>query len=375
MRAAAVFPSTKQMKVVDHPEPHLEHPSDVLVRVLEVGICGTDREIARFEYGEPPPGEDHLVLGHESLAEVLEVGPEVKGLVPGDLAVPMVRRPCASAACAACRAGRADFCFTGEYEERGINRLHGFMTERAVDEARWFVPVPPALRDLGVLVEPLSVAEKGIRQAVDVLRRLPFIDVEAKRREDRTKREDRAKAVVIGAGAIGLLAAMALRARGLEVWLWSREPRDSPQARLVEAVGGRYRNTAERPLTALAAEVGFIAFIFEATGAAPIAFEAMPLLGANGIFCLTGVPGRKGPLPIEAEAIMKSLVLRNQVVFGSVNAGPDSFRAAVEDLTTFAQRWPREISSLVSSRHDLDEVPVLLGQPPVGTKSIVRVAS
>jgi threonine dehydrogenase-like Zn-dependent dehydrogenase len=369
MRAVAVFPSTKQMKVVDHPEPRLERPSDVLVRVLEVGICGTDREIARFEYGEPPPGEDHLVLGHESLAEVLEVGPEVKGLVPGDLAVPMVRRPCANDACTACRAGRADFCFTGEYEERGINRLHGFMTERAVDEARWFVAVPAELRDIGVLVEPLSVAEKGIGQAVEVLKRLPWIDLQSKRREAR------AKAVVIGAGAIGLLATMALRARGLEVWLWSREPRDGPQARLVEAVGGRYRSTVERPLTALAAEAGHIAFILEATGAAPVAFEAMPLLGANGVFCLTGVPGRKGPLPIEADAIMKSLVLRNQVVYGSVNAGPDDFRAAVHDLTTFAQRWPREISSLVSSRHDLDEVPVLLGQPPVGTKSVVRVAS
>ncbi|HTN53498.1 MAG TPA: alcohol dehydrogenase catalytic domain-containing protein, partial [Anaeromyxobacter sp.] len=313
MRAVAVSPSRKEVRVIDHPEPRVERPTDVLARVLEVGICGTDREIARLEYGTPPPGQDHLVIGHESLVEVVAVGADVEGLAPGDLAVPMVRRPCPSPACAPCRYGRADFCNTGEYEERGINRRHGYMTERIADESRWFVPVPAELREVGVLVEPLTVATKGILQAWELVKRFPWLQLEALK-----GREHGARAVVIGAGAVGLLGAMALRVRGFDLWLWSLEPEDGPQARLIEAVGGHYRSTAGRPLAGLAAEVGQIVFFFEATGAAPVAFEAMPLLAPNGAFCLTGVPGRKGPIPVDAGTIMKSLVLRNQVVYGTV---------------------------------------------------------
>ncbi len=366
MRAVAVFPKSREIRIVDHPEPRLERPTQVLAKVLEVGICGTDREIARFEYGTPPPGEDRLVLGHESLVEVIAVGAEVTGLAPGDLAVPMVRRPCASAACAACGAGRADFCFTGRYEERGIFQRHGYMTERIVDDARWFVRVPPELRGTGVLVEPLTVAAKGMIQAVDVVRRLPWL-------KEGTL-EKRARAVVIGAGAVGLLGAMALRSRGFETWLWSREPEGSPQAALVEAIGGRYRSNAGRPLAELAAEVGDIAFVFEATGVAKVAFEAVATLGPNGALCLSGVPGPTGPVPIDLGAMMRSLVLRNQVIFGTVNAGPDAFRAAVEAMADFERLWPRELGSLVSSRHPLEEVPEVLRAPPVGTKSVVRVA-
>jgi len=367
MRAVAVFPSSKEIRVVDHPEPRLERPTDVLARVLEVGVCGTDREIARFEYGTPPPGQEYLVLGHESLVEVVQVGADVTGLSPGDLAVPMVRRPCAVKTCLACRSGRADFCFTGQYEERGIMRRHGYMTERIVDEARWFVRVPRELREVGVLVEPLTVAAKGMIEGWAIVQRFPWV-------RD-SSYEHQAKAVVLGAGAVGLLGAMALRSKGFAVSLWSREPEGSPQARLVEAFGGRYRSNDGRSLADLAREEGDIAFLFEATGVAKVAFEAAGVLGPNGALCLSGVPGPTGPVPIDIGALMRSLVLRNQLVFGTVNAGPDAFRAAVDAMGDFARRWPRELGSLVSSRHPLDEVPALLEAPPVGTKSVVRVAA
>jgi glucose 1-dehydrogenase len=302
MRAVAVFPASGEIRLIDAPAPRLERGSDVLARVLEVGICGTDREIARCEYGTPPPGDDHLVLGHESLVEILEVGRDVQGLAAGDLAVPIVRRPCASTACPACRAGRADFCVTGSYEERGIARRHGYLAERIVDEARWFVPVPRALRDVGVLVEPLTVAAKGMIEAWKMIQRLPWL-------KDAAARQHGPRAVVIGAGAVGLLGAMALRSRGFETWLWSREPAGSPQARLIEAIGCRYQSTEGRPLADVAAEAGEIAFVFEATGSARVAFDAIALLGPNGALCLTGVPAPTGPLPIDAGAIMRRLVL------------------------------------------------------------------
>src|SRR5947199_9838303 len=137
MRAAAVFPGRRAVGVLDVEAPKMSGPNDVKFRVLEVGVCGTDREICSFEYGEPPAGGDYLVLGHECVGEVVEVGPEVQGWAPGDLVVPTVRRPSTDPACAACRAGQQDFCYSGLYTERGINKYHGFMTEMVVDQAQY----------------------------------------------------------------------------------------------------------------------------------------------------------------------------------------------------------------------------------------------
>ncbi|MGH9333743.1 MAG: alcohol dehydrogenase catalytic domain-containing protein, partial [Vicinamibacteria bacterium] len=159
MRGIAAFPDEKQLKIVDHPEPHLETETDVKLRMLDVGVCGTDRKIARFEYGVAPASSPYLVLGHESLGEVTETGSAVKGISPGDLVVIMVRRPCARPSCPACAAGRPDFCLTGEFTERGIRGRHGFMTERVVDGQRYMHVVPHELREVGVLVEPLTIAE------------------------------------------------------------------------------------------------------------------------------------------------------------------------------------------------------------------------
>ena len=176
MKAAAVFPARKSLEVVnDFPEPKLDSPTGVKVRVLNVGVCGTDREIASFQYGFPPPaGSEFLVMGHECLGEVIEAGPEVRDLKPGDLVIPMVRRPCDHPECAACRAGRQDFCYTGDYRERGIKQMHGFLTESIVDEARYMNPVPQAIREVAVLVEPLTIAEKGLIQAGQIQKRLPW---------------------------------------------------------------------------------------------------------------------------------------------------------------------------------------------------------
>ncbi len=129
MQALAVFPSKRSLQLLDVPQPKLQSASDVLLRVREVGLCGTDREIVSFEYGTPPPGSDHLILGHESLAEVVEAGRGVRSLRPGDLVVALIRRPCSHPGCRPCRAGRSDFCVTGNFTERGIKQADGFLTE------------------------------------------------------------------------------------------------------------------------------------------------------------------------------------------------------------------------------------------------------
>jgi threonine dehydrogenase-like Zn-dependent dehydrogenase len=288
MRAIAVFPASRAVRLIDAPEPALASPTDVKLRMLDVGICGTDREIARFDYGTPPDGSEYLVIGHESLSEVVEVGAGVTALRPGDLVVPMVRRPCAHATCTACRASRQDFCFTGDFTERGIKGRHGFMTERVVDDARYMNLVPAALRDVAVLVEPLTIAEKGLMQMWQVQQRLPWgATMEAGKAHGYQHR-----AVVLGAGPVGILGAMALVTQGFETFMYSREKAPNAKAALVEAIGARYVSAEETSLDGLARRIDGIDVVYEATGASRIAFEMLQIIGPNAVFCL-GPPRRR----------------------------------------------------------------------------------
>ena len=354
------------MRLVDHPEPRVERDTEVLLEMLDVGVCGTDREIARFEYGSPPPESPYLVIGHESLGRVAEVGPAVTRVKPGDLVVTMVRRPCPDPGCRACAAGRQDFCFTGDFTERGIKGRHGFMTERVVDDQRFMHVVPPHLREVGVLVEPLTIAEKGLIQVWDVQRRFPW--TAAGTAEGAAHGQ---KALVLGAGPVGLLGAMALLARGFATWVYSRGRQGSANARWVESVGASYVSSGEASLEALAKRVGDVDLIYEATGAAGESFRALEVLGVNGVFVFTGIPGRRGPIEIDADVIMRNLVLKNQLVFGTVNAGADAFEAAVADLERFHARWPRALRALITGRCSPEAALELLVKPPSGIKCVV----
>ena len=143
----------------------------VRVRMLEVGVCGTDAELCAFEYGDPPANEDYLIVGHEALGRIEEVGAEVERLRVGDLVVPSVRRPCSHERCAACATGNQDFCVTGDFTERGIKGAHGFLAEEIAEQERYLHIVPAELRDVGVLTEPLTIAEKALRQYAAIQRR------------------------------------------------------------------------------------------------------------------------------------------------------------------------------------------------------------
>ena len=370
MKAIAVVPGTREVTLIEQEAPPLAAPTDVKLRMLDVGVCGTDREICAFQYGTPPEGTEHLVIGHESLGEVVEVGPAVTRLRPGDLVVPMVRRPCPHAHCAACRAGRQDFCFTGDFSERGIKNLHGFMTELVVDDERWMHAVPRALRDVAVLVEPLTIAEKALIQVDQVQQRLPWAcDFEPGRGRTACHR-----AVVIGAGPVGLLGAMALVARGFDTSVYSREQAPNPKADLVASIGARYFSAQDTTLEQLAEEVGNIDLVYEATGASAVAFQMMKVLGTNGIFVFTGVPGRKAAIEVDTDVIMRNLVLKNQVVFGTVNAGVEAFQAAIRDVALFQQRWPSAVRALITGRYPVEAHRDLLVGPAQGIKNVLTFA-
>jgi glucose 1-dehydrogenase len=365
MKAIAVVPGTREVRLIEQEVPPVVAPTHVKLRMLDVGVCGTDREICAFQYGTPPDGTEHLVIGHESLGEVVEVGAAVTRLKRGDLVVPMVRRPCAHEDCTACRAGRQDFCFTGDFSERGIKNLHGFMTEFVVDDERYMHVVPRVLRDVAILVEPLTIAEKALIQVDQVQQRLPW---------DCQQHQACHRAVVIGAGPVGLLGAMALVARGFDTSVYSRELAPNPKSDLVAAIGAHYFSAQNTSLDQMAEQIGNIDLVYEATGASAIAFEMMKVLGTNGIFVFTGVPGRKAPIEVDTDVIMRNLVLKNQVVFGTVNAGVEAFQAAIRDVALFQERWPSAVRALITGRYPVEAHRDLLVGPAQGIKNVLTFA-
>ena len=368
MRAVGVIPSRRELALLAHPEPRLAEPRQLKIRTLEVGICGTDREICSFAYGTPPDGSEYLVLGHEALGEVTEVGPGVTQFRTGDLVVPTVRRPCPHSHCPSCQEARQDFCFTGDFTERGIKMTHGYMTEFFVEAEEHLNLVPRELRDVAVLVEPLTVAEKALTQVWQVQQRLPWNGADQGRGRGHGK-----TAVVLGAGPVGILGAMTFVVNGFKTFVYSRSPAPNLKAELVEAIGATYISSAKVGLAEFAAQVGSIDVVYEALGTADISFDVMKVLGLNGVFVFTGIPPHKPAIPITADSLMRDLVLKNQVIIGTVNADRAAFESAIRDLGEFKRRWPDALRRVITGRHPLESYRELLLGKAAGIKNVISL--
>lgn len=368
MKAGAVFPGKQKVELVSLDEPEITSPHQVKLQVLEVGVCGTDREICSFDYGTPPEGFDFLVLGHETVARVAETGSAVSRLRPGDLVVPMVRHPCSDPDCVACRSGRQDFCYTGAFRERGIKQMHGFMTPLVVEDEQYLNPVPPELAEVAVLVEPLTIAEKALIQINSIQQRLPWGLPGSPAKPASFKH----RAVVLGAGPVGLLGAMALANAGFRTYVYSREQPPNTRSDLVEAIGATYVSSQALSVERLAALVGNIDVVYEATGASQVAFELLNVLGTDAVFAFTGVPRHGEPISIDTDLLMRHLVLKNQVILGTVNAGRDAFESAIRDLSAFYHRWPAAVRALITGRYPIEQFrePILAGS---GIKNIIEL--
>ena len=369
MKGVGVIPKQRELRVIEHPEPSISAPGDVKVRTIEVGICGTDREICTFAYGQGPAENDYLLLGHECLGEVVEVGPGVKHLKKGDLVVPSVRRPCPDPACAPCREGRQDFCFTWTFKERGINQLHGYMTEQWVEDEAYLTRVPPDLRDLAVMAEPLTIAEKGMAQAWVVQKRVP--GWEHHNRDGKGRGHGRT-AVVLGAGPIGLLGAMKLLVEGFKVFIYSRSPKPNFKADIAAQIGAEYISSKEVSADELGKITGNIDLVYEAVGEGHVSFEVARVLGINGVFIFTGIPAEKPQIPVYADTIIRNITLKNHAIIGTVNASPGDFEAAIRDLGEFKKRWPAAISALITGRHKLEAHRELLTGKAQGIKNVIE---
>jgi glucose 1-dehydrogenase len=368
MKAVAVFPGSREVKVIEREPPRISQPDQVLLRMLDVGICGTDKEICTFEYGTPPPEHDYLIIGHEALAEVVAAGSAVERLQVGDLVVPSVRRPCFHPGCLACRAGHQDYCYTGDFRERGIKEAHGYMAEYTVDQERHMNLVPPDLREIAVLTEPLTIAEKAIGQISWMMQqRPPWL-------EPQTPGAERGRglsALVLGIGPVGLLGAMALVSAGFATYVYSREVPPHPRIDLVAAIGATYVSTQAATFADLADQVGNIDLVYEAVGHSHFALEALRVLGTNGIFVLTGVPGLQAFIEADPARLMRDMVLKNQVLLGTVNAGTDAFASALRNLGLFRHRWPEAVRTLIAGRHSPEQAAELILGRPAGIKTVI----
>ena len=335
MKAIAVVPGRpNSVHLAELAKPSLSDipgGRGILVKVLRVGVDGTDKEINAAEYGAAPSGYGFLVIGHEGFGQVEAVGPHVSFVRPGDFVVATVRRPGKSIYDAI---GLQDMTTDSMYFERGINLRHGYLTEYYVEDQEFVVKIPQGLRDVGVLLEPMTVAQKGITQAYEIQRRLKVW-------RPRT-------AAVMGAGTLGLLATLVLRLRGIEVTTFGRTSRPYLNADLLEAIGARYVNTAEQPILDAAREVGAFDLIFEGTGSSAVVFEAIQILARNGVLVLTSITGGNHTLEVPADRINLEFVLGNKVMVGSVNASRENFETGVRDMSQAEAEYPGWLRQLLT---------------------------
>jgi glucose 1-dehydrogenase len=320
----------------------------LLVRGLAVGICGTDREIAEGGYGTPPPGEERLIIGHESLGEVLEA-PAGSGFAPGDLVVGIVRRP-DPAPCPACAAEEWDMCRTESFGERGIVRVHGYGSERWRVEPEFAVPIPSGLGELGVLLEPASVLAKAWDQVDQISRRAFFAH---------------GRALVTGAGPIGLMACLLGVQRGYEMHVVDLELA-GPKRDLVQDLGARYHagDAADMDVD--------VDVVIECTGLGAVGRSAGRRLASGGIMCLTGIMNLGPTLDVDATALNRNMVLHNQVLFGTVNAGRRHWEQAAQALAMADPGW---LGGLITRRVPLTSWADALDRQPEDIKVVVDLTA
>ncbi len=320
MKAIAVIPGkANSIHLREVPKPQLDAVPGgrgVLVKLTRVGVDGTDKEINAAEYGAPPPGDEFLILGHESFGRVEAVGSNVFEFKPGDFVVASVRRPGSSVYD---RIGLQDMTTDDTYFERGINLLHGYLAEYYVDSAEYLVRVPKGLSKVGVLLEPSSVAEKAIGQAYEVQRRL------------RVWRPS-----------------LFLQLRGLQVTTFGLQEPPFLNSQLLEEIGVRYVSTKATSLKEASTKYGPFDFILEGTGFSPLVFEAMEVLAKDGVLAMVSITGADRTIEVPADRINQGFVLGNKIALGSVNASRDDFERAVLDLSEAELSYPGWLAKLLT---------------------------
>jgi len=365
MKAVAVTPGKpNSVHMEEIPMPSLDDISGgtgVLVRVLKVGVDATDREINDALYGNAPEGDDYLVIGHESFGVVEAVGPNVTNIRVGDFVTATVRRPGGSIYD---QIGTYDMTSEETYYERGINLRHGFLTEYFVDDQEYIVRVPQGLSHLHVLMEPMSCAAKAVQQAYEAQRRMKVWRPKL--------------AYVLGSGQIGLLTTLALRLRGLQVHTIARAPSPHLKSSIVEGFEAHYVSTKETSLQDLVKQTGRPDLVVDATGHSGLSFDAMELIGHNGVVVWTSITGGERKIEVPSDKVNIEWVLGNKLLLGSVNANSEHFELGIRDLALGEMMFPGVLEKILTSPVDgldnYNEMMRLLVEDDQALKVFVSVA-
>ena len=332
MKALAIKPGAKNsmhIEEIDRPTPDKD---SVLIKVLRVGVDGTDKELISAEYGDAPKGYNFLITGHESLGRIEEVGSNVSGFKKGDLVVPTVRRPLGHSKFD--EIGWSDFTTESVYYERGINLLHGYLTEYIVEKPAFLTKIPENLKEIAVLLEPTSIVEKGISQAYEIQKRMKVWEPKT--------------AAIFGAGTIGLLATLILRLKGLEVHVFARSKPPTINSDLLTELGATYHSLRLETIDQVVEKTGKFDIVIEATGYSPNVFVGMNILAKNGIEILSSVTGGDKKIEVQSDKINLDFVLGNKTMFGTVNANIEHFRMGVKDYALAEQKYPGWLKKLLT---------------------------
>jgi len=359
MKAVTIKPGQQNsagLGDIPTPEPG---PGEVRIKTIAVGVDGTDVDINAGLYGEAPPGEERLIIGHEAVGFVEKTGPDVSEFFEGELVVPTVRRGCKER-CPSCKRLEPDMCLTNNFQERGIKQLQGYMADYFIEKPDNLLKLPPELREVGILVEPLSICEKGIGEAFKIQERVVWSPEIA---------------LVLGAGNIGLLSTFLLRNKGIKTYALDIEPEDSIKANLVRRVGADYINGRNIDILELPGEIGQPDMIIEATGYSKNAFEAMQIIRNDGIVCLLSITTRHEAEEVCGDCVERRLVMGNAAVFGTVSSNRDHFQMAIEHMAEIENKWPDVTHEMITKRVSLTDFAEALNKTAADIKPVVMVAA
>lgn len=359
----------------DVPVPEIKEPDEVLIKVKEVGLDGTDFNMVRFNLQDVPEGRGEIIIGHEVVGVVEQVGEKVKSLKPGDPVAVTVRRGCGE--CSPCLHNVSDMCLTGRFKERGIHKLDGFLTQFIVDKEPYIVKIPPKLVKLAVITEPMSIVEKGVQQIRVIQSRLPWSCPHPEHTFDKPQWGGCKIALVVGAGPLGLMAIALLRMAGAVVYTCDIVADDSPKITLAHHMGAGYldaRTKSAGELMEAGAAEGNLDIIFEASGAADTAVQLIRNMSRSSIYVMTGIPREETLMQVDAAQFVRQVVRYNQVVVGSVNSNRSHFEMALNDIGKIAARFPDVLQAMLSQRFKLEEYEeAFTAKDPKYIKTIIEV--
>ncbi len=375
MLAVGMMRGKEGVHVFELPMPEIKQPDEVLVRVKEVGVDGTDFNMVRYNLQDIAEGRGEIVLGHEMVGVVERVGSGVKSLAPGDVVVMTVRRGCGI--CQPCLHNQSDMCMTGLYTERGIHKRDGFFTEFVVDQERYVVKVPNGLAKLAVFTEPLSIAEKGIEQIRTIQSRLPWACNHPGHTFSSKDWGSCKTALVVGAGSLGLLATALLRLAGVNIYVADIVPEDNLKVHLAKHMGAKYidaRTKTPKELVELCCTAGNLDIIFEASGAAATAVELINYISRSSIYVMTGIPRGDIVIQVDAAQLVRQMVRYNQVVVGSVNSNRSHFEVALKDMPEINSRFDGMLEEMFTHRFRLEDYQQAFAPKDVGhIKTVIEV--